>query len=71
MMDPFPWVIRLTNIDVNGKVNLFNKTIKNIIQNDIVHETITYDDRDLTWINKDMKELIHDKSLAYKSYCQK
>ena len=35
-----------TNIDVKEKVNLFNKTIKNIIRNYIPHETITCDDRD-------------------------
>ena len=38
--------MRLTNIDVNKRVNLFNKTIKNIILNYIPRETITCDDRD-------------------------
>ena len=38
--------MRFINIDVNEKVNLFNKTIKNIIRNYIPHETITCDDRD-------------------------
>ena len=55
---------------VNAKVNLFNKTIKNIIRNYIPHETITCDDRDPPWIIKDIKELIHEKNQAYKSYCQ-
>ena len=59
--------MRFTNIDVNEKVNLFNKTIKNIIQNYIPHETIICDDRDSPWINKDIKELIHEKNQAYKS----
>ena len=63
--------MRFTNIDVNEKVNLFNKTIKNIIRNYIPHETITCDDRDPNWINKDFKELIHDRNQAYKSYRQK
>ena len=49
-----------TNIDVNEKVNLFNKTIKNIILNYIPNETITCGDRDLPWINKDIKKLIHE-----------
>ena len=35
-----------TNNDINEKANLFNKTIKNIIQNYIPHEAITCDDRD-------------------------
>ena len=35
-----------TNIDGNDKVNLFNKTIKNLILNCIPHGTITCDDID-------------------------
>ena len=62
--------MRFTYIDVNKKVNLFNKTIKNIIRNYIPHETITCHDRDRPWINKDIKELIHDNNQAYKSYRQ-
>ena len=45
-IDQFPWAMRFTNIDINEKVNLFNKTIKNIIRNYIPHKTITCDDRD-------------------------
>ena len=73
-IDRFLWAMRFTNIDVNEKVNLFNKTIKNIIKtyilktkNYIPHETIICDDRDLPWINKDIKELIHEKNQDYKS----
>ena len=47
--------MRFTKIDVNEKVNLFNKTIKNI-RNYISHETIAY---------KDIRELIHEKNQAY------
>ena len=56
------------NISVNNKVHMFNKTIKNIMSNYIPHETITCDDRDPPWINKDIKQLILDKNHAYKSY---
>ena len=62
--------MRFTNIDVNEKVHLFSKTIKNIILNYIPHETITCDDRDLPWINKSIKELIQEKNQAFKSYRQ-
>ena len=65
-IDQFPWAMRFTNIDVNEKVNLLNKTIKNIIRSYIPHETITFDDRNPPWINNDIKELIQ----AYKSYRQ-
>ena len=67
-IDQSPWAMRFTNIIVNEKVNLFNKTIKNIIRNYIPHETITCDDRNPPWINKGIKELIHEKNQAYKSY---
>ena len=59
-----------TNIDVKEKVNLFNRTIKNIIRNYIPYETITCDDRDPRWLNKDIKELIHEKNQGCKSYRQ-
>ena len=44
--------------------------MKNIIRNYTPHETITCDDRDPPWTNKDIKELIHEKNQAYKSYRQ-
>ena len=33
----------------------------------IPHEAITCDDRNLPWINKDIKDLIHEKNQACKS----
>ena len=33
----------------------FNKTVKNIISDDILHETVLFDDIDPPWINKDVK----------------
>ena len=45
-IDQFPWAKRFTNIGVNEKVNLFNKTIKNIIRNYIPYETINCNDRE-------------------------
>ena len=56
--------------NVNEKVNLFNETIRYITGNYISHEAITCNDRVLPWINKDIKELIHEKNQAYKSYRQ-
>ena len=47
---------------------MFNKTIKSIMSNYILHKTITYDDSDPPWINKDIKQLILDKNHEYKSY---
>ena len=47
--------MRFTNIYVNEKVNLINKTIKSIILNYFPHEKIDFDDRDPPWINKNIK----------------
>ena len=69
-IDQFSWAMDFTNIDVNEKVNLFNKTIKNIIRNYIPYETIACDDKDPPWINEDIKELIYEKNQAYKLYRQ-
>ena len=44
---------------------MFNKTIKSIMANYIPNKTITYYDRDPSWINKDIKQLILDKNHAY------
>ena len=44
---------------------MFNKTVKNIMSNYIPHKTITCYDRDPSWINKDIKQLILDKNHAY------
>ena len=63
----FPWAMRLTNIYVNEKVNLSNK---NIIRNYIPHKNISCDNRDPRRINKDIKELIHEKNQGYKLYRQ-
>ena len=62
--------MRFTNIDVDDKVDLLNKIIKNTIRNYVPHETITCHDRDPPWINKGVKELIHEKNQVYKSYRQ-
>ena len=48
-------------------VSLFNKTMKNI-SNYIPRETIACDDKDPTWFNKNIKQLIQEKNSAYKSY---
>ena len=65
-INEFLWERRFANSDVDEKVYLFNKTIKNIVCNYIPHETIVCNDRDPPWIN----ENINDKNHAYKSYRQ-
>ena len=47
---------------------MYNKTITNIMSNYIPHETIISDDKGPPWINKNIKQLILDKSHEYKPY---
>ena len=64
----FPWERSFTSLDINDKVYLFNKTIRNILLNFIPHGTITVDDRDLSWTNSQVKHLINEKNTIYKNY---
>ena len=63
-----PWKRSFGNLDINDKVHLFNKTIRNILSNFILHETITFDDRDPPWMNNRVKHLINGKNAIYKNY---
>ena len=45
-IDQFDWLRALSNVNVDEKVYFFTKTLLNIIQNFIPHETIICDDRD-------------------------
>ena len=42
--------------------------VKNNISNYIPHATVTFDDRDPPWINKNAKQLILEKNGMYKRY---
>ena len=64
----FPWERSFANLDINDKVYLFNKTIRNILSNFIPHETITFDDRDPPWINSQVKHSVNEKNAIYKNY---
>ena len=55
-------------MSVNEKVNIFNKTILNILINFIPHEIITCDDKDPPWFNKKIKGIIQEKNNAFKVY---
>ena len=55
-----------SGLDINDKVFLFNKAIKDILSNFLPHETITFDDRDPPWINSQVKHLINEKMLYTK-----
>ena len=48
----FPWKRALRNLNINDMIFFSNKAVKNIISNYIPHETVTFDDRDPPWVNK-------------------
>ena len=62
VINGFSWKRPLPNLDINDKVYLFSKTIKNILSNVIPHETFTFHDRDPPWINNQVKHLINEKN---------
>ena len=66
VINGFPWEMSFANLDINEKVCLFNKTIKNILSNFIRHETILFDNRDPPWINSQVKHLTNEKILYTK-----
>ena len=62
------WEKAFSNTNINEKVSLFNKTILNILNNYIPHETIICDDKDPSWFNSRIKSLIEKKNKIRKSY---
>ena len=68
-IDQFDWLRALYNVNVDEKVHFFTNTLLNIIQRFIPHETIICGSRDPPWINKEIKKLMIEENLAFKSYC--
>ena len=53
----------------NEKVDIFSRTILNILSTFISHETFVCNDKDPPWFNKRIKTLIQEKKIAtYKIY---
>ena len=64
----FNWEKAFSDTNINEKVSLFNKTILNILNNYIPHETIICDDKDPPWFNSRIKSLIGNKDKIRKNY---
>ena len=64
----FNWEKAFSNNNINENVSLFNKTILNILNNYIPHETIICDDKDPPWFNSWIKSLIENKNKIRKNY---
>ena len=55
----FDWENKFSLIGINDQVALFNETIVIIMSNFIPNETMTFDDRDPPWLNKNIKNMIN------------
>ena len=67
-LNEFNWERAFSNIHVNEKVCIFNKSVLNVLSNFIPHETILCDDKDPPWFNSRIKSLLQDKNKIFKSY---
>ena len=47
-------------------VAIFSDTLMNILQNFVPNETITCDDEDPSWMNKELEQLIEQKTILQK-----
>ena len=47
-------------------VAIFSDTLMNILQNFVPNETITCDDKDPSWMNKELEQLIKQKTILQK-----
>ena len=64
----FNWERAFSNTNVNEKVDIFNRTILNILSNFIPNETIVCNDKDPPWFNNRIKNLIKEKNATYKIF---
>ena len=60
-INEFNWEREFSNINVNEKVDIFNRTILNILSNFIPHETIVCNDKDPLRFNNRIKTLLKEK----------
>ena len=61
----FNWARAFSNMSVNEKVNIFNNTILNILNNFILQEILTCIDKDPPWFNKKIKGIIQEKKQCF------
>ena len=59
------WNKLFSNANVEKQVNILNDTLFNIFSNFVRSKVITVNDRDPTWINKEIKCKIKSKSKTF------
>ena len=53
---------KIANKDPNKMANIFNKTMSNVLNNYIPHQTLVCGDQDPPWINNKVKNVIQEKN---------
>ena len=62
-LESFDWKNAFSNCNPNEQVPVLTKTLRNIMSNFILNETILVDDRDSPWITRKLKSMIREKNL--------
>ena len=60
-INSYDWEKAFFNIDIDKMLSIFNQIIINILCTFIPHKTVLFDDRDPSWMNKEIKKLINEK----------
>ena len=67
-LNGFDWDRAFANKHVDEKVEIFNKTVFNVLSNLIPHEVIVCNDKDPPWFNGKIKLFINEKLRTYNAY---
>ena len=67
----FDWEKAFSNTSVDEKAAIFNRTILNVLNNYIPHETIVCNDRDPLWFNDKIRLLIKEKNGSIQIFLSK
>ena len=59
---------KIANKDPNEMANIFNKTMSNVLNNYIPHETLVCGDQDPPWINNKVKNVIQEKNQPFSDW---
>ena len=69
-LDPVNWERLFDQLDINAQVVAFNETILNVFRNYVPYKYISIDDKDLVWMNENIKTKIKEKNLFYQKYIE-
>ena len=68
VIDIFDWGNLFEGKNVYEQVHFFNKTIPNIFHNYIPNKTILCNDKDLSWLNNEIRKILTMKTKIFEQY---